>query len=63
MLTYFLLPVVDPSPGTVGAAINDGFGSVSNLILTVIVPAFFGIVLIVIGVRAGVKWLRRGANS
>jgi hypothetical protein len=58
--SYVVAPTVPPE---VGSAVTDGFGTMTSFLVTTLIPALFGILVIGIGVRIGVKWLKRGASS
>jgi len=51
---------VDPSVGT---AVTAGFTDMTGLIVGTLVPALFGLVVIGIAIRLGVKYLKRGASA
>ncbi len=49
-------------PATV-TAINDGFSGLKGLVTGTLAIALFGIVVAVLGIVMGVKWLRKGATT
>lgn len=50
-------------PATSETLVNSGFSSVTSLLTGTIVPALFGITVLIIGVVVGIKWLRKGAKQ
>jgi hypothetical protein len=49
-------------PATV-AAIDNGFSGLKGLVTGTLAIALFGIVVAVLGIVMGVKWLRKGATT
>jgi hypothetical protein len=49
-------------PATV-AAIDNGFAGLKGLVTGTLAIALFGIVVAVLGIVMGVKWLRKGATT
>ena len=51
---------IDPSTS---AAVTSGLDETKTLIVTVIAVGFFAIVLAVIGIRIGAKWMKKAAGQ
>ncbi len=59
---FLSLLVVTPANATAGA-ITAGFGELQTLVTGTLAVALFGIVVTILGIVMGVKWLRKGATS
>lgn len=44
-------------------AVTSGFGDVTALMTGTIIPAAFGLTILVLGVTVGIKWLRKVTNK
>lgn len=52
-------PLLQAVPTEVSSAISSGFADVQTLLTGTMIPLIFGLVLIVIAIALGIRWLRR----
>ncbi len=55
--------MIDAVPTPVVTAVSGGFTDLTDLLVTTLIPALFALVLIGLGVRIAIKYLRRGSAS
>lgn len=48
---------------TTETAVTGGFTDLQSLFVTTIAPAIFALIIAVVGVTMGIKWLRRGSAA
>lgn len=57
------LPGLASAATTTEGAIRDGFSQLQGLVTGVLALALFGIVVAVLGILMGVRWLRKGSST
>lgn len=56
-------PAFADDPATPEAAVSSGFASMQTLIVGTVAAAFFTLLIAIVGIRVGAKWVKRGAGQ
>ena len=58
-----MLPAMALATPTVEDEIGTAFGDIQTLVIGTIAAAFFALLVVVVGLRVGARWFKRGASS